>query len=108
MIVWKKAAALHEGAYLAAVWHENNMAAMFCHLNVKEGNVGFASQCWPNLKFDHCNLVGIAFAEVVKEGKRSPGRHGELSQTNKRPVVLPWTVPVGPAVGPNQGFLTSH
>ncbi len=31
----EKAAAVHKGAYLAAVWHENNMAAMFCHLNVK-------------------------------------------------------------------------
>ena len=47
----EKAAALH-GAYLAAVWHENNMAAIFVTL-CERGNVGFASQCWPNLKFDH-------------------------------------------------------
>ena len=70
-----------KGAYLAAVWHENNMAAMFCHLNVKGATLVSRRNAGQILSLTiKKNLVGIAFAEVVKEGERSTRCYGGLSQ----------------------------
>ena len=102
----EKAAALHEGAYLAAVWHENNMAAMFCHLNVKGATLVSRRNAGQILsltikKFGWDSIRGSR----KRGGKEARDAMVNYLKTNKRPVALTVDGASGPRRRTKPGIL---
>ena len=102
----EKAAAVHDGAYLAAVWHENNMAAMFCHLNVKGATLVSRRNAGQILsltikRFGWDSIRGSR----KKGGKEARDAMVAYLKSNKRPVALTVDGASGPRRKTKPGIL---
>ena len=102
----EKAAALHEGAYLAAVWHENNMAAMFCHLNVKGATLVSRRNAGQilSLTIKKFGLDSIRGSRK-RGGKEARDAMVNYLKANKRPIALTVDGASGPRRRTKPGIL---
>jgi lysophospholipid acyltransferase (LPLAT)-like uncharacterized protein len=102
----ERAAKLDDGAYLAAVWHENNMAAMFCHLNVQGATLVSRRNAGQILSLTIKRFGWDSIRGSRKKGGKE-ARDAMISylQSNKRPVALTVDGASGPRRRTKPGIL---
>ena len=86
MIVWKRQPRFLE-AYLAAVWHKDNMAAMFCHLNVK-GATLVSRLCGQILSLTIQKIGWDSIRGSRKRGGKARDAMVDYLKTCRRPFML--------------------